>query len=132
MAQDTKSSPTKTSSTGSRNDELIKKLEQQISELRQTMGNRLDTELREITESISLLKDSHENGSLHGNSPGPHGQTKSTPKPAKRKAPKELVIKDTLVLDSPTHKNMTLNDPQGFEDRLMARVKDALKGIIDQ
>ena len=96
------------------------------------MGNRLDTELRQITESISLLKDTHENGSLHGNSPGPQGGlTKSTPKPAKRKAPKELVIKDTLDFDSPTNKNMTLNDPQGFEDRLMARVKEALKGIID-
>ncbi len=25
-----------------------------------------------------------------------------------------------------------MSDPQGFEDRLMSRVKDALKGIIDQ
>jgi hypothetical protein len=32
-------------------------LESQIAELRQTMGNRLDNELRQITESISMLKE---------------------------------------------------------------------------
>ena len=44
---------------------------------------------------------------------------------------KEMIIKDSL--DQPTSsENLILNDPLGFEDRLMARVKDALKGIIQQ
>ena len=90
---------------------MLKKLEQQISELRQTMGNRLDTELRQITESISMLKDTHENGSLHGSPPRQNG--KGTPKPVKRRNPKELVIKDTLDFDSPKNSNfvnMTVHD----------------------
>lgn len=79
------------------------------------MGNRLDTELKQITESISLLKDSHEinkNGGSIENSPEKAGNTS---KGTGRKKVKHLVIKDSLTLPSSPENaranNMTLNDP---------------------
>ncbi len=85
------------------------------------MGNRLDTELRQITDSISLLKEGHEIAS----SPNFGGNKGPSPKVQKGKP---TTNKENMDSESTL---MTLNDPKGFEDRLMARVKDALKGIID-
>lgn len=48
-----------------KNDEVVNRLEQQLAELKATMSNRLDTELRAITESISMLKT---NSSRHASS----------------------------------------------------------------
>jgi hypothetical protein len=100
------------------------------------MGNRLDTELKQITQSLSLLKESHENqvGSVHGSPSFGKPSGKGTPKAKGLREP-NLLVKDSLELPSSNENNqvtnMTLNDPKGFEDRLMKRVKEALKGIID-
>jgi hypothetical protein len=84
----------KNSARGSRNDELLKKLEQQISELRKTMGNRLDNELRQITDCLTLLKESHENTNSHGSPKAVVGKAfiKTTPKTKGTRKHKELVI----------------------------------------
>lgn len=60
------------------------------------MGNRLDTELRQITESITLLKESHENNNNSSSQESP-GARKSTPK-GKVGLKKPLVIKDSLEM----------------------------------
>jgi hypothetical protein len=72
------------------------------------MSNRLDTELRDITESISMLKSSARRGN---NSPNIKKVGMSVP-------------------DNKPLNEMRLSD--GFEDRLMNRVQEALQGIMDQ
>ncbi len=70
------------------------------------MSNRLDTELRDITESISMLKS-------------------NSSRPNENISLKKIKKKDIEV----SSQEMILSE--GFEDRLMNRVKDALKGIMD-
>jgi len=92
------------------------------------MSTRLDNELKQIAESISMLN---------------NAQTPKTPK-SQREIAKKAQAKEIIVLDAETDKfppepssvinsgdPLRLNDPKGFEDRLMSRVKDALKAIID-
>jgi hypothetical protein len=93
------------------------------------MSTRLDNELKQITESIQMLNN-------HVQTPG---SSKSQREVAKRAQTKKIIVVDTendkfpdpTPLDN-SGGDLRLNDPKGFEDRLMSRVKDALKAIIDQ
>lgn len=100
-----------------KNDEVVKRLEQQLAELKATMSNRLDTELRDITESINMLKSNSARGRKSSNSP------------KSKKHFKREEIEERPAAVEPAE--MRLSDPKGFEDRLMNRVKEALKGIMD-